>query len=514
MAVQPTTAQLNGSDSQAFTCDVPGCTWQQPKVGGIRTDRQVCVYTAPSKYRVWFSRQVELAAVDANGIGAGAAVITVKSTPVWILTLSVIYALLFFGLVVSIVAIWPPQPATPWVELTPPMVTVAPGMQQQFEARVWEMREQGVTWSATDGVISPTGLFTAPSAGKSSTVVVTATSAADHSLSQSAMVDLNARGFVVRPSSSALSASGTASFVTIESTAAPNTGTAGAGAAESGGKTSQAAATEIEWVVSDPAVTLKEVKGNQATVEAGPKVESLTRVVLTARDKADNTRQASAVIYLSPAKTSVGGEVAAYELMRDTRLLILVMLMGALGALLAASRSLANFVGNGTFLPHWSLFYLFRPVFGAGLALLVFFGYRIGAVVGVKGAAPADPFAATFVAGMVGLFADTVMQKLKDLISALLPSQDDRKDKMAAPGDAPSVESAEGSVQSRQMTVKGQNFAAGAGVSVNGNSRATSFVSSTELRVTLDVSDIAGSVKVVVTNPDKQASPEFTGTLI
>jgi hypothetical protein len=77
-----------------------------------------------------------------------------------------------------------------------------------------------------------------------------------------------------------------------------------------------------------------------------------------------------------------------------------------------ASRSLANFVGNDAFVPRWSLFYVFRPTFGAGLALLVFFGYRIGAVAGVKGAAPADPFAATFVAGMVGLFADTVMQKL------------------------------------------------------------------------------------------------------
>ena len=514
MAVQPTTAQLRGGDSHAFTCDVTGCTWAEPKVGTISVHGQTCIYTAPSKSRLWFSRQVELAA-DANNANAGVAVITLTSAPNWIITLGAIYMLSFFALVFFVVWLWPPAPAAPWIGLTPPTVTVVPGFQQQFDARIWEARDQGVTWSATDGIISPTGMFTAPATSNNNTVVVTATSAADHNLAQSALVVLNPHGLAVRPASLTLGSSETASFETMENTSLTNAASAAGGANSQAANTPAPAATQIEWAVSDPAVTLKEVSGGKVTVQAGPNIQSLTRVILTASDKADRKRQASAVIYLSAAATPVGAEIATYELKRDTRLLILVMLMGALGALLGASRSLANFVGNDAFFPRWSLFYVFRPTFGAGLALLVFFGYRIGAVVGVKGVAPADPFAATFVAGMVGLFADTVMQKLKDLITALLPSQDDRKDKIAASTTAaPSIESAQGTKLNNELTVKGQYFVSGASVILNGKPRTTVFVSSTELRVTLDTTDSAGDVKVVVINPDKHASPEFKGTIV
>jgi hypothetical protein len=475
----------------------------------------MCVYTAPPKSYLWFSRQVELGA-DVNGTVAGAAVITLTSAPVWTVALGIIYIPLFFALVISVVAIWPPQPAAPWIQLTPPTVTVVPGFQQQFDARIWEARDQGVTWSATDGIISPTGLFAAPATSNNNTVVITATSAADHTLVQSALVVLNPHGLALRPASVALSPSGTASFHTMENTALANTASAASGTPPTSG-VSAPGPTQIEWAVSDPAALplLNADPSGKVTVQAPKQIATFTRVVLTASDKADRKRQASAVIYLSPAETPVGSEMVAYELMRDTRLLMLVMLMGALGALLGASRSLANFVGNDAFLPRWSLFYLFRPTFGAGLALMVFFGYRIGAVMGVKGAAPADPFAATFVAGMVGLFADTVLQKLKDLITALLPSQDERKDKIAASiTAAPSIESAQGTKQNNQLNVKGQNFVSGASVLLNGKPRVTAFVNSTELRVMLDVSDTAGNVKVVVINPDKHASPEFNGTIV
>jgi hypothetical protein len=49
----------------------------------------------------------------------------------------------------------------------------------------------------------------------------------------------------------------------------------------------------------------------------------------------------------------------------------------------------------------------------------------------------------------------------------------------------------------------------GASVVINGKPGTTAFVSATELRVTLDASDAAGDVNVVVINPDKHASPEF-----
>ncbi len=105
--------------------------------------------------------------------------------------------------------------------------------------------------------------------------------------------------------------------------------------------------------------------------------------------------------------------------------------MGALGALLGAMRSFVNFVGSRSFVPSWSFYYLSRPVFGAALALIVFFAYRIGAVSGLKSASPADAITAAFVAGLVGLFADTFLQKLKELVTQLFRPEDPRPDKLA-----------------------------------------------------------------------------------
>jgi hypothetical protein len=129
-------------------------------------------------------------------------------------------------------------------------------------------------------------------------------------------------------------------------------------------------------------------------------------------------------------------------------------------------------------------------------------------VTGWKNVTPADPFAASFIAGIVGLFSDRVLEKLHDTINVLLPAQEDRRsDKLnAAAPAAPSVTSAQGSVTSKQMTVKGHGFPNGAVVTLNGQYRQVKFVDATELHVTLTNADMVGPVKVIVTNPGTQAS--------
>jgi hypothetical protein len=247
-------------------------------------------------------------------------------------------------------------------------------------------------------------------------------------------------------------------------------------------------------------------------VQASNPLSCPDRVILTVRDEGNANRQASAMVYLSRNRTPLAVALSQDELTQDKGLLVLVTLIGAMGALLGASRSLASYVGNDAFVPRWTLFYLFRPTFGAGLALLVFFGYRIGAISGVKGAAPANPFAAAFIAGLVGLFADTVLQKLKDVFTALFPTtpaQDQRKDTIAEPAaSTPAIESVTSSAAQKRMTVKGKNFVAGAKVMLNGTERPTASTAPGELSVVLDPAD-AGDMKVVVINPDKQRSAEF-----
>jgi hypothetical protein len=487
LAVLPAKATLTGGDSLTFTCDTQGVTWIVPPGGGTITNQgnSSCVYTAPAKNTIWFTRDVAIAA-ELNGENKGSAVITLLSAPAWVVTLAVIYGLLFLTLVFGVIWIWPPPPAVASLDVSPPIVTVAPGVTQPFEARILNARDQGVTWSATEGLVTPTGLFTAPDSVARSVLGVT--SVADRNLTQSALIIVNPKGLAVLPTSTTLSPKGNASFHTMEY-----------GATDS----------KFDWTVSDSiAEVVPKPNGNVEIKAAGP-ITAPKRVIVTAIDQADRTRQAAALLYLLPKE----GTLEESDQTRDRGLLELVILMGALGALLGASRSLGNFVGNGAFFPRWSLFYLFRPTFGAGLALLVFFGYRIGAVTGVKSSGPADPFAATFVAGMVGLFADTVLQKLKDLVTALFPSHDERTDKVTSTVHPPAIESADGSKATGKMTIKGANFLTGAIVTFDLKPRATAFVNANELTVTLDPSDQVGKVKVIVTNPDKGASAAFEGTI-
>jgi hypothetical protein len=218
--------------------------------------------------------------------------------------------------------------------------------------------------------------------------------------------------------------------------------------------------------------------------------KSAAQAVVTALDPAGG-RQAAAVVRLTSGRR-----------VDDKPLLWLVVIMGAFGALLGAMRSFVNFVGSRTFVPSWGFYYFSRPVFGAGLALIVFFAYRIGAVTGPQGASPADPFAAAFIAGIVGLFADTFLQKLQELVTQLFRPADPRTDKMGAAPTPPAVTGL--AVDQGVLSVTGTNFASGATVLVNGTGLHPTAITPTKITVALPDSLKATGTKltVVVTNAD------------
>jgi hypothetical protein len=71
------------------------------------------------------------------------------------------------------------QSSTPVVNVTPATSTIAPGTPLQFSALVTNTSNTGVTWSATGGVITDDGLFTAPNAKAGSVIQIVATSMAN-----------------------------------------------------------------------------------------------------------------------------------------------------------------------------------------------------------------------------------------------------------------------------------------------------------------------------------------------
>ena len=77
------------------------------------------------------------------------------------------------------------------VSISPTTATLTSGGTQQFSAQVTNTSNTAVTWSATSGTVSTTGLFTAPTVTATKTVTVTATSVADNTKSASATVTVN-----------------------------------------------------------------------------------------------------------------------------------------------------------------------------------------------------------------------------------------------------------------------------------------------------------------------------------
>ena len=74
--------------------------------------------------------------------------------------------------------------------LSPAAATLYSSQKQQFTATVSGTANTGVTWSATQGSISASGLYTAPVVSSQTTAVVTATSNADSSKSATASITL------------------------------------------------------------------------------------------------------------------------------------------------------------------------------------------------------------------------------------------------------------------------------------------------------------------------------------
>ena len=117
----------------------------------------------------------------------------------------------------------------------------------------------------------------------------------------------------------------------------------------------------------------------------------------------------------------------------ETRLILIVLLAGALGSYIHAIKSLADFLGNRTLIASWFWWYITRPFLGMTLALVFYAALRGGFLVGT----PADvkfvnPFGAFTVAALVGMFADKATQKLGELFDTLFRTEEKRSDKLHA----------------------------------------------------------------------------------
>jgi hypothetical protein len=202
----------------------------------------------------------------------------------------------------------------------------------------------------------------------------------------------------------------------------------------------------------------------------------------------------------------------------EVRLILLVLLVGAIGSYVHSASSIVDYLGNRTFISSWVWWYLLRPFIGMMLALIFYFVFRGGFITGGVNPSGEDaakfinPFGIAALAGLVGMFSKVASDKLNEVFSTLFrpaPGQGDAKrgDKLGT-NPVPSVTSIDpASVKVGTKTVsviiRGSNFTEKSAVNCNGVLRTSKFISATELSVQLQDTDTAApsTIEITVSNP-------------
>jgi archaellum biogenesis protein FlaJ (TadC family) len=150
----------------------------------------------------------------------------------------------------------------------------------------------------------------------------------------------------------------------------------------------------------------------------------------------DEARSARGVVSLSEEqRVALFGAHITVNL--DVVLFVIVAAAGALGGLVHGIRSLTWYVGNRNLRWSWVAFYVMLPLVGAISATVFYLVFRAGLFSPSATTTQVNPFGFAAIAGMVGLFSEQAMEKLRDVFDSLLAPARQGAD-VVEPHDEPS----------------------------------------------------------------------------
>jgi hypothetical protein len=104
-----------------------------------------------------------------------------------------------------------------------------------------------------------------------------------------------------------------------------------------------------------------------------------------------------------------------FNLPLEVLLLLVVVCCGVLGSSLHSLRSLTWYVGSRALRRSWILRYVMQPLTGASLSLIVYFVVRAGFLPAAVSSTGPNYVGFAAIAGLVGLFSDAAVLKLKSV---------------------------------------------------------------------------------------------------
>lgn len=126
--------------------------------------------------------------------------------------------------------------------------------------------------------------------------------------------------------------------------------------------------------------------------------------------QADGASTVSSVTFLFWT-LSISGEV---------HLLLIVVLAGALGSMVHALRSLYWYIGNRQLVMSWLAMYILLPFVGITLAIIFYLVIRGGFFSPQATVQETSPFGFAALSGLVGMFTEQAVLKLKDVAQTML----------------------------------------------------------------------------------------------
>ena len=188
----------------------------------------------------------------------------------------------------------------------------------------------------------------------------------------------------------------------------------------------------------------------------------------------------------------------------EDRLLMIVLLAGALGALVHGLRSLSWYTGQREAVWSWSAMYFMLPFLGAGLSAIFYFVIRGGFFSPTSSVNDTSPFGFAALSTLIGMFTEPAVIKLKKVAITVLEPPEQGKDHAGPAPKIAELSLRQGSVKGNDtVTITGQNFSNNVVVTFGGVVAEVTSESPTSITVKTPA-HAKGKVDVVITNEDKE----------
>ena len=113
----------------------------------------------------------------------------------------------------------------------------------------------------------------------------------------------------------------------------------------------------------------------------------------------------------------------------EQRIIILVLITGAIGSFIHAAGSFTNFVGDKKLTKTWFWWYILRPFVGMAVAFVFYLVFRGGLLTNTQ-AENLNIYGILTLSALAGLFNDKATLKLKELFDSLFQPKDGRSGKL------------------------------------------------------------------------------------